>query len=359
MNNNTCHIPQNFSLFQNSLEYVKIEADCDLEQLRDKHIFLTGCTSFFGKWLIECLLWAEYTMKLGIRLTVLTRNANGFLRNMPHLRRHKALTLVEGDATTLQPNVVSSFQYGIHAVNLLYDDAPDWAARHMRTAVLSTENIMHLAAEHGCGTVLLASSGGAYGSQQFSTSPFSETSLPVTLDEPTIYGNTKRFLELFARALGREAGITVPVVRLFAFSGAYTPLIKRIALGSFIKNILLEEPIIITGDGNSIRTYLHACDMVIWTLAVLVRGGNEEYNIGSSHPVSIRQLATTVLNCAKRPESDMTILGNSICGNAPSTYIPTISHINSLGVKENFSLEESIYEMLKWYRLPIHSSFYI
>ena len=145
--------------------------------------------------------------------------------------------------------------------------------------------------------------------------------------------------------------IATPIARLFAFAGAYNPLLERLALGSCVKAALQGKRIIIKGDGLARRSFLDARDMTVWTLALLARGKNTECNIGSSHDISIKELAQTVLRCANQPDSNFTVLGNATHGNAPDIYIPDISHAIRIGLTEHFTLEESIKEMISWYRL--------
>lgn len=350
---NYSSIPSGFSLFQSALARVTSVALNDIKSLRNCHLFFTGCSAFFGKWLTECLLWANKEYNLGIYITLLTRDVNRFLSDMPHLKQHHNLCVMQGSATDLSQLTFMPFQFAIHGVNLPNDGSPTWAARHMHTAVHATEEIMCYAHACGCKTVLLISSGAIYRLQNAQQPPFDARGFPVSQDEPIIYGNTKRFLELYARSLGNQQGITVPIARLFAFGGAYTPLIESVALGSFVSQVVQNKPIVITGDGTPIRTYLDAKDMIVWAIAILTRGGNTEYNVGSTYPITIRELAELVLTCAHKSLKNYTILGKSHHGNAPSTYIPDTSCSKALHLLETISLTECIQEMLAWYTLRL------
>lgn len=348
---NTHSVPDGYGLFRHALTQVTALAKPDLEKLCGGNILLAGCTSFFGKWLTECLLWANAKLHLNLELTLITRNRAALLARMPHFNQHAELHVIETDATRLENLPPRPFTHAVHAVNLLYESAPSWPACHIYTAIHSTEQIMKLAEKSGCRTVLYASSGGVYGVQTSQNAPFTEETMPVTLDEPTIYGNTKRFVELYMRSLGQEMNIATPIARLFAFAGAYNPLLDRLAIGSCVKAALRGERIIIKGNGLAKRSFLDARDMTVWTLALLARGKNTECNIGSSHGISIKELAQTVLRCTNQPENNFTVLGNAIQGNAPDIYIPDISHATKLGLVEHFTLEESIREMILWYKL--------
>src|SRR5258708_22521586 len=70
------------------------------EDLRRARLFMTGGTGFFGCWLLETFLWANDHLALDASLVVLTRDPNAFARKAPHLARHPAVTLHDGDVRT-------------------------------------------------------------------------------------------------------------------------------------------------------------------------------------------------------------------------------------------------------------------
>lgn len=344
-------IPKNFSLFRDDLEYMLNASLRDWKFLRGCHLFLTGCTSFFGKWLLEAMLWADRELTLDLRITVLSRHVGHFLDSVPHLRSHKILRFVEGNVLDFPQQQVEPFQYAIHAVNLPYNaTSTHWAMEHMLTAIQGAERVWTLAKACNCRSLLLASSGAVYGVQFVQKSPLQESGLPVSLTESNVYGNTKRFLEIYVRALAEGSDMNVPIARCFSFTGAHMPLVRRSALGSFIADVLQDRPIVISGDGTPIRSFLYGRDLVVWLLAVLVRGENNTFNIGSSYATSLKELASLVLRSAGRSINDLKIMGHSIEGNAPNCYVPNVSYtIDKLNVQESFTLEQSINKTLDWH----------
>lgn len=353
---NAPSIPQGFSLFHEDLEQILELSKHDLLALQGCNILLTGCTAFFGKWLIESLLWADLELKLRLKLTVLTRSSKHFLEAMPHFLTRKNLHLVQGDILSLSKVDIPDFDFAVHGVNLPNDLSLSWPARHMYTAVLGTENIMTIAAQKGCRNLLLLSSGAVYGIQARQvTIPFTENSLPVDMREPAIYGNTKRFLEFYAQAKGEELGISVSVARCFAFIGAYMPLNEQNAMSSFLLHALQRRPITINGDGTPLRSFLSGRDLSIWLLAALIRGNGRIYNIGSTQTYSLHEWAKKVLFCAELPENFLTVKGQALRGNAPNAYQPDTSAIRQdLNLTETASPEKNIETTLKWFLAHQH-----
>lgn len=87
-------IPHGYGLFRHALTQVTELARPDLEKLCGGNILLAGCTSFFGKWLTECLLWANAELHLNLELTLITRNRasvscpNATLQSASRAARH-------------------------------------------------------------------------------------------------------------------------------------------------------------------------------------------------------------------------------------------------------------------------------
>src|SRR5262245_28146767 len=82
--------------------------------LRGARLFVTGGTGFFGRWLLESLLWADERHGLGVEAVVLTRSPGAFARKAPHLADHPAIRLHEGDVRDFAPPA-GDFSHVIHA----------------------------------------------------------------------------------------------------------------------------------------------------------------------------------------------------------------------------------------------------
>src|SRR6476620_1050948 len=76
-------------------------------------LLITGGTGFFGCWMLESLLFANDELNLGVRVEVLTRDAEAFRRKSPHVANHPALTLVEGDVRSFTPER-PDYKYIVH-----------------------------------------------------------------------------------------------------------------------------------------------------------------------------------------------------------------------------------------------------
>ena len=116
----TTTLEQKYSISSVALSRICDTAQADFQKLRDARIFLTGCTGFLGKWIVESLLWADEHLHLDLRLFVLTRSAQSILASMPQWENHSALELLEGDVLSWQPKSLLGITHIIHGANYTY-----------------------------------------------------------------------------------------------------------------------------------------------------------------------------------------------------------------------------------------------
>jgi nucleoside-diphosphate-sugar epimerase len=91
-----------------------------------------------------------------------------------------------------------------------------------------------------------------------------------------------------------NSGIDVVIARLFTFYGEGLDSGK--AISQFEKCAKNNEPIIITGTGKAVRTYLHGYAMARELWAILKDGLSREiYDIGSDVEITIGQLALDIV----------------------------------------------------------------
>ncbi len=322
-----------YSIPPKELRHICEQARGDCLRLRKARIFLTGCTGFLGKWIVEALLWAGEELELDLRLFALTRSVAALREAIPHWAGHAALRLLEGDVLSWRPPAALGVTHMIHGANYCQTGQEDWALRHMETAVYGTRRMLDLAAAEGCKNVLLLSSGAVYGlRRQGGDPPYreQENGPQDYLREPNVYAVCKYFAEMQAAALGLQHGMRIPIARLFTFAGQHMPLHRRQALSSFLLDARQGKDIAVAGDGTAVRSYMHAADMVICLLALLLRGKHgTPYNVGSAEAVSIRTLAHKVA-AASGGNMAVTVLGQPAPGNAPETYVPDVSALRAL-----------------------------
>ena len=337
-----------FALPARDLAHILHKAAHDLEELRGRSLFLTGGTGFFGKWLLAGLCHADAKLRLGLHLTVLSRDPATFLRRYPQLAEVSALRFEQGHVAEFSP-VEQKYDYLLHAAadtTVFTSDAEE--RERSRTIVGGTRRMLGLAQKCGARRLLNVSSGAVYGS--FTSQPSGAKEDDYFLAHPlTPYAEAKREAE---RLCG-ESGADFVTARSFAFLGPYLALDAHFAAGNFLRDALAGGPIRVRGDGTALRSYLHPADMVVWLLRILVRGQRgRAYNLGSDEVVTTAQLAHHIAH-AVQPNPEVVI--ESVQPQGPQNiYLPNVSRSRTeLHLDVSIPLQDAIARTLAFLVQPV------
>ncbi len=315
------------------------------EALRNKKIFLTGGTGFFGCWLLESFAWVNDQLNLNAKMLVLSRNPAAFLHKAPHLGTHPAISFHPGDITSFD-FPTDTFDYVIHAATEASAQMNDQNPVGMiNTIVCGTSRTLEFARQAEAKRFLLTSSGAVYGQQPSTLAKIKETyqGAPDTTNPGSAYGEAKRLAEQLCTSYLKQYGLCCTIARCFAFVGPYLPLDSHFAAGNFLRDALAGQPIRVAGDGTAYRSYMYAGDLVIWLWTILLQGQpGRIYNVGSDEAISIADLARAIASCFKvKPE--VNIAKTPDPAQKPERYIPDIDRAcKELALKMNYGLESSL-----------------
>jgi len=328
---------------------VEVAAD-DLASLDGARLFVTGGTGFVGTWLLEALVWSRHRRGGGPDLEVLTRDPEGFAVRSPHLAI--AVGMLRGDirdpfVPSAAPDVIVHAATPASAVlnesspRLMYDTIVDGMC-----------NVLEVAASASRPRLLFTSSGAVYGRQPPDVPGLTEDHEPgvEALADLGAYHRGKRQAERLGEAAVAAGDAEVVTGRLFAFAGPYLPIDAHFAVGNFIRDALDGGPVVVDGDGTPFRSYQYAADLVVWLLALLVRGeSGRAYNVGSGEAIDIATLARTV--AAEAGDVAVEINGTADPSRPAERYVPDCSRARAeLGLANSVSLEEAVRRTAAWHR---------
>lgn len=340
-------------LTQQDLELIQARTSSLWDEVRGQRLFLTGGTGFFGCWLVESFCHANRLLGLGAEITILTRNPNAFTEKCPHLATDPAVVLHAGDVRSFT-FPAGEFAYVIHAATeARARQAAEAPLEMLSTMVAGTERTLEFASTHGTRKLLFTSSGAVYGAQPGDLTHVSETygGAPDPLNPGNVYAEGKRLSELLCAIFQEKSGVECKIARCWAFCGPHLPLNEHFAIGNFIGDVLAGKPIQIKGDGTPRRSYLYAADLAVWLWTILFRAPVlMPINVGSSHDVSIFELAQTVA-ATLNPKTEIHVARKPAPGATPARYVPCVDRAEQiLGLHETVSLEDSIYRTAEWNR---------
>lgn len=296
--------------------------------LRGQRLFITGGTGFVGKWLLEALAAADAAMDLGLRVTVLTRDAAAFRRRQPRLAAAKLLQLHEGDVASFA-FPAGAFDLVVHAALPASTHAQD-AATLVETARAGVLRVAAFAGQAGVRRVLHVSSGAVYGAAT-GDSPLREETAWMQ-PAPNAYTEAKRAAEALCAG---PWPFDVAIARLFAFAGPWLEPSGGSAAAQFIADAAAGRDIVVQGTGEAVRSYQYPSDMARWLLTLLALApGGSTFNVGSEEAVSIRELARRVASAAG---VGCQVLGKPAPGLAGNFYVPATAR-----AREQFGLDNTV-----------------
>ena len=322
-------------------KYFQIINAVDLSRLKGKSIFITGGTGFFGLWILNLLSLLNQE-GFNIKVTLLSRNPDLFLKNNPEYVNVEWLKWVEGDVVNYQ-RPEEQFDLFIHGAANTKPEANDRQSAIFNSIVLGTKYVMDHAVSANAQRLLIISSGAVYGEVPGGTDRISEeeTTAPVTNKVENAYGEAKRASEMIGYCVSAERKIDVITARCFAFAGK--GIGEHLVLNQLIRQAIAEDEIVIKGSGLARRSFLHGRDLAIWLLKLLIDGDSGEiYNVGSDEAYTIIELAEIIRNVIS-PAKKINVLGHQKLEQRMN-YIPSIDKAKGKNLYVWTPLAEAIEE---------------
>lgn len=154
----------------------------------------------------------------------------------------------------------------------------------LNSNVIGTLNILELCRLTGTKKFVMASTSSVYGADPpFPTPENAETDKPL---QP--YAASKKAAEVLCHAYHHLYGIDVSILRYFTVYGpAGRP---DLALFRFVKWIIEDQPVQVTGDGRQARGFTYVADVARGTIAALRPVGFEIYNLGGNESIALNDL---------------------------------------------------------------------
>jgi CDP-glucose 4,6-dehydratase len=314
---------------------------------RDKRVFITGCTGLLGSWLTAVLL------QKGAHVVGLVRD------QVPH-----AQLVRTGD---------------IRRIDIVRGDVCDYELMERALAEYEIDTIFHLAAQTQVGIanraplptfesnikgtwvileaarrnptvqrIVTASSDAAYGAH--AQLPYREDA-PLQGEHP--YEVSKSCADLIARSYAHTYDLPVSITRCANLYGGGDLNWNRIVPGT-MRSALRGEAPIIRSDGTMKRDYIFIKDVVRGYLMVAenmhrvdVRG--EAFNFGADHPISVLEMAATIIQLSDNTHLKPVIL-DEVTNEIQYRYICSEKANQVLGWQPKFNLVEGLAETMIWYK---------
>jgi dTDP-glucose 4,6-dehydratase len=223
----------------------------------------------------------------------------------------------------------------------------------VETFYRGTQNILDLASRlPNLIKFLHISSNKIYGNN-YSTTPMDEINSTIQeYNNQDLYSESKRISETICKAYISELHLPILIARPFAFIGPFQSLDKPWAINNFIRDAILGGPIRILGNEFTSKSYMYGSDFANYILNILAIGKiGEAYNIGSSSPITLLELANKIRNLTN---SEIEIKIRSSKDNYSKTTfdVPLTTKIEKeLNVNEYFRIDEALKRTIMWNKI--------
>lgn len=292
-------------------------------------LLITGSNGFVGRSIIDHVasLKSNYLPR---RLVLLTRNGLNF--SLP-----ENLSQI---TTVVERNLVNKWtidQEVSHVINLAADGSKSpYSVEASKTFSSIVSNLVSwISTYQNPPRVFHASSGACSGY--------------VPMDVAKEFSNPKTSFvqnriesEINLKSASIDLGFELSIGRLFTFAGSHLTSKNQYAISNFINSAKKSKLINVTGDPETIRSYMHQDSLAKWILTALVsQNSHTDLQIGSSQSVTIRELAEFI---AENTSSDIDYSSDPTPGDI---YLPNNEETrDKLRVTEGKSWKLSVLEML-------------
>lgn len=307
--------------------------------MKNKKVLVTGGAGFIGSNLVRHLVTD------GNSVTVLDNFMSGFRSN---LTQFPSIRIIEGDVRDRA--AVNSAMQGIDVVFHLAASVGnkrsiDFPITDAEINVLGTINVLESAREMKVRKIITSSSAGIFG--ELKTLPINENH-PLEPDSP--YGCTKLCEEKLCLAYAKLYSLEAICLRYF---NVYGPNQRFDAYGNaipiFVFRMLRNEPLIIYGDGEQTRDFVHVDDVVQANIkAAGTDGVIGAFNIASGSRVTINELVKIIVKNAKNKVKIEH--GPERPGDVRHSLADLSSAERELNYFPNIDLNRGIKEYVEWAR---------
>jgi UDP-glucose 4-epimerase len=308
--------------------------------MKNTKVLVTGGSGFIGSNLVKKLILDNN------EVVVIDNLSSGFINNIDYLNDVK---FINGDIRNINDvkKAINGVEVVFHlAASVGNKRSIDFPSLDSEINVLGTINILDECVREGVRKIVTSSSAGIFG--ELKTIPIKEDH-PIEPDSP--YGCSKLCAEKMCLSYSKLYDLEAVCLRYF---NVYGPNQRFDAYGNvipiFVYKMLHNETIIVYGDGNQTRDFVHVDDVVQANInSANSSGVSGAFNIASGQRVSINQLINLITENYK---NEFKI---EFVNKRPGDVLHSLADISSARNDINFNpivtLEKGIKDYVNWAKL--------
>ncbi|MEP6573672.1 MAG: GDP-mannose 4,6-dehydratase [Gemmatimonadota bacterium] len=315
---------------------------------KSRNVFVTGATGLLGSWLVQELVGR------GANVICLVRDWVPSSRFLSEGLASRAV-VVRGELEDLDVMVRAINEYEVDTVfhlgaQTIVGTASRSALSTFEANIKGTWNLLEACrlCSRLVKRVLVASSDKAYGSHE---------KLPYTEDAPLQgrfpYDVSKSCADLISISYWHSYRLPVAVTRCGNLFGGGDLNFNRLIPGT-IRSAHRDKSPVIRSDGTFVRDYFYVRDAVDAYLQLAEHMPDERFlgqafNFGTETPLSVVEVAESILRMMGKPKLSLTIL-NEATNEIPRQYLDCAKARATMNWRPRFTFEQGMTESIAWYR---------
>ena len=305
--------------------------------MKNKKVLVTGGAGFIGSNLVKKLISDKN------EVVVIDDLSSGFISNISNI---DGVKYINGDIRNRKQvnDAIKGVEVVFHlAASVGNKRSIDFPLIDSQINVLGTLNILEECVKEGVRKIVTSSSAGIFG--ELKTIPIKEDH-PIEPDSP--YGCSKLCEEKLCLSYSKLYDLEAVCLRYFNVFG---PNQRFDAYGNvipiFVYKMLHNEPIIVYGDGNQTRDFVHVNDVVQANInSANSIGVSEAFNIASGNRISINDVIKLI---TKNYKKEVKI---EYANKRPGDVMHSLADIsfarNEINYNPSVDLEKGINDYVNW-----------
>ncbi len=332
------------------IENSQIKSDFAINKLTTPHgtFMVLGASGTIGRWLTSTLLQLPPQRTLPNRVIACGRDPMKLSALFGHLAVDgkffaRSIGRIEEAIQEFRPDYI----WHLAANTGLPVADPDTA--HFLADSMITSRVLNCVTDSDYRPVIFyTSSGAVYGRnriEDIAPIEIDAFNLPV-LAEMGPYERAKIASEEMLLKAFHDDLIDLRIARLYAFVGPLIPTDQHFAIGNFLRDAELGNPIRMKSAGIDYRSWMNFRDLIRSLLLFASHPSARTLNIGSPEVMQIREAAELVAQIAN---TRVVMESNGSRDAVPHYYFPNLDKFNSLiELPHQATLKESIIETIAW-----------
>jgi nucleoside-diphosphate-sugar epimerase len=319
----------------------------DLEQylkstFQGKHIkakiFFIGDTGFIGKWFKYL---ARELNLLGISsIQIVGMSRSNLSENLNYDEMFKHLSIDQLNELNLREFTHIIWGASSTSRNRIFESSYN----------LFSDLLFQIKNQEFQGDFINLSSGAVYEKAFSEYGSIDEDSKQINIDQHDVSDYVKEKI-LFENGINKlVTGFALNCVnaRLFSFCGPGMPTGEGYAMSEFFQAVLNDNDILIKGNPNSLRTYMHPIDLVVIIMHLIIRYPKiSNVNIGAGDPFTIYEFANKISRLGK----SKVLLDNNADTQPIRHYVPDLSQQKLIAdIYPYFTTDKMLLNTFLYYR---------